>query len=230
MKKSHARIASARERRNSDQAGRFAAARDRCLAFFKISHTAAPRLKPPARPVPRGSCGSPTGVLAGQPQDRGPDVPAGGRAAGLAAPGPGGPTAADDVTVPPQTVTGVTSSCSPWRRAFGITANRVAMSARSAQSSFGRRRCRRCRTASWWRRIKISAVFHVSSRRASRRHAASRLVRRNMNRRHMTGDHHGRTAGRATLLARAMDEILGTHSTRSSYPPGAGNEQERLAR
>ena len=34
-----------------------------------------------------------------------------------------------------------------------------------------------------------------------------------MNRRHMTGDHHGQTAGRATLLARAMDEILGTHST-----------------
>jgi hypothetical protein len=32
-----------------------------------------------------------------------------------------------------------------------------------------------------------------------------------MNRRHMTGDHHGQTAGRATLLARAMDEILGTH-------------------
>jgi hypothetical protein len=27
----------------------------------------------------------------------------------------------------------------------------------------------------------------------------------------MTGDHHGQTAGRATLLARAMDEILGTH-------------------
>jgi hypothetical protein len=33
-----------------------------------------------------------------------------------------------------------------------------------------------------------------------------------MNRSHMTGDHHGRTAGRPTLLARAMDEILGTHS------------------
>ena len=33
-----------------------------------------------------------------------------------------------------------------------------------------------------------------------------------MNRRHMTGDHHGRTAGRATPLARAMDEILGTHT------------------
>jgi hypothetical protein len=27
----------------------------------------------------------------------------------------------------------------------------------------------------------------------------------------MIGDHHGRTAGRATLLVRAMDDILGTH-------------------
>jgi len=29
---------------------------------------------------------------------------------------------------------------------------------------------------------------------------------------HMTGDHHGRTAGTATMLVRAVDEILGTHS------------------
>jgi hypothetical protein len=36
-----------------------------------------------------------------------------------------------------------------------------------------------------------------------------------MNRRHMTGDHHGQTAGRTTLLARAMDEILGTHRSRT---------------
>jgi hypothetical protein len=28
----------------------------------------------------------------------------------------------------------------------------------------------------------------------------------------MIGDHHGRTAGRATLLVRAVEEILGTHS------------------
>ena len=48
-------------------------------------------------------------------------------------------------------------------------------------------------------------------RRASRSHAVSRVVRRNMNRRHMPGDHHGRMAGRATLLVRAVDEILGTH-------------------
>jgi hypothetical protein len=31
-----------------------------------------------------------------------------------------------------------------------------------------------------------------------------------MNCRHMTDDHHGRTAGRATLLVRAVDGILGT--------------------
>jgi hypothetical protein len=37
------------------------------------------------------------------------------------------------------------------------------------------------------------------------------VVRRKTNRRHMTGDHHGRTARRATLLVTATDEILGTH-------------------
>jgi len=42
----------------------------------------------------------------------------------------------------------VTSSRNPWRRAFGITLSRAASSARSAQFSFGRRGCRRCRTAS----------------------------------------------------------------------------------
>ncbi len=84
--------------------------------------------------------------------------------------GPGGPAAADDVAVPAQDRSGVTSSRSAWRRTFGITASRVASSARSAQSRSGRRGCRRCRTASWWRRIKISAVFHASSRRDSRSH------------------------------------------------------------
>jgi hypothetical protein len=29
----------------------------------------------------------------------------------------------------------------------------------------------------------------------------------------MIGDHHGWTAGRAILLVRAVDEILGTHTT-----------------
>jgi hypothetical protein len=110
-------------------------------------------------------------------------------------------------------VSGVTSSRSPWRRAFGITLSKVARSARSARLSFGRRGCRRCRTASWWRRIRISAVFHVSSRRDSRGHAAIRMVRRKTNRRHMIDDHYGPSAGPANLLVRVMDGILGTHST-----------------
>jgi hypothetical protein len=109
-------------------------------------------------------------------------------------------------------VSGVTSSRSLWRCALAITLSRAASSARSAQFSFGRRGCRRCRMASWWRRIKISAVFHISSRRESRSPATSRVIRRNTNRRHMTADHHRRTVGRATMLVRAVDEILGTHN------------------
>jgi hypothetical protein len=41
---------------------------------------------------------------------------------------------------------------------------------------------------------------------------AVRVIMRKTNRRHMTGDHHGRTARRATLLVTAADEILGTHT------------------
>jgi hypothetical protein len=37
------------------------------------------------------------------------------------------------------------------------------------------------------------------------------VIRRNLNRRHMTGDHHSGMAGRATLLVRATDGILSTH-------------------
>jgi hypothetical protein len=75
-------------------------------------------------------------------------------------------------------MSGVTSSRSPSRRAFGITPGSAASRARSAQFSFGRRGCRRCKTASWWRRIKISAVFHASSRWDSRSHPVSRVIRR----------------------------------------------------
>src|SRR5215470_18845336 len=45
---------------------------------------------------------APFGVLPGQPEDQGPDVPAGRRSAGPAAPGPGRPAAADEVAVPAQ--------------------------------------------------------------------------------------------------------------------------------
>ena len=52
--------------------------------------------------------------------------------------------------------------------------------------------------------------------RARRSSECSRIWRttigtRIANRRHMIGDHHGRTAARATLLVAATDEILGTH-------------------
>jgi hypothetical protein len=57
-------------------------------------------------------------------------------------------------------------------------------------------------------------IRHASSRRDSRSHATTRVIRRKTNRRHMTGDHHGQTAGMATLLARALDGLLGTHRVR----------------
>jgi hypothetical protein len=44
----------------------------------------------------------------------------------------------------------------------------------------------------------------------------------------MTGDHHGQTAGRATLLARAMDEILGTHSLKHLLATPAGRQSLKL--
>ena len=61
-----------------------------------------------------------------------------------------------------RTVSGVTRRRSPWRRALGTRLRRAAIRARSAQFRLGRRGWRRCRTASLWRRIRISAFFHVS--------------------------------------------------------------------
>ena len=43
------------------------------------------------------------------------------------------------------------------------------------------------------------------------------MIRRNTNRKHMSDDHHGRRTEEATLLARAADEILGTHSTITTF-------------
>ena len=144
-------------------------------------------------------------------------------------------------------VSGVTSSRSPWRRAFGITLSRVTSRARSAQFRLGRHVCRRCRTASWWRRIKISAVFQVSSRRDSRSQEAARVVRRKTNRRHITDDHHGRTSEKATLLIKqgrgrfsartglcrdagvveALLDARGVREENPSRPPGRRSEWGR---
>ena len=73
--------------------------------------------------------------------------------------------------------------------------------------------CRSAGRPSWRRRIKISAVFQASSRRDIRSQETARMVRRKTNRKHMTSDHHGRVAERATLLVRAVDGIRGTHSS-----------------
>jgi hypothetical protein len=115
-------------------------------------------------------------------------------------------------------VSGVTSSRSPRRRALGITLSRAASRARSALLSLGRRGCRRCRTASWWRRIKISAVFHASSRRDSRSHEATGVIRRNTNRRHMTGDHHGRTAGEQLRWSEPWMQFSARTGSRINHP------------
>jgi hypothetical protein len=124
---------------------------------------------------------APLGVLPGQPDGQGLDVPAGGRPvlprADRTAPAP------DDVAVPAHDRVRGDQEPQPVAAAFGITPSRTTSRARSAQFSFGQRGCRRCRTASWWRRIKISAVCHVSSRRDSCSHTASRVIRRNTNRR-----------------------------------------------
>jgi hypothetical protein len=42
------------------------------------------------------------------------------------------------------------------------------------------------------------------------------VIRRKTNRRHLIGDHHGQTAGSATLLVRATDGILGTHRVKAA--------------
>jgi hypothetical protein len=51
----------------------------------------------------------------------------------------------------------------------------------------------RCITESWWRKIKISEVFHASSHRDSHSHVITLVIRRKTNRRHMISDHYGRS-------------------------------------
>jgi hypothetical protein len=109
-------------------------------------------------------------------------------------------------------VSGVTSSRSPWRRVWGIRLSRVVSSARSAQFTFGRRGCCRCSTRAGGAGSR-SLRSSMPPRAGTAAAAASRVIRRKTNRRHMIGDHHGRTAGGTTLLVRAVDGILGTHTS-----------------
>ncbi len=219
MKKSHARIASAWERRNCDQVGPVCRRPGSMPLALRISQTVdaatlIPRpasspwiLRYPQSGFSRASRQTSARMfrrVAGRP--------------GFALHGPGGPAAADDVAVPAQDRVRGDQQPKPLAARFRYYAEQGQSRARSAQFRFGRHGCRRCRTASWWRKIKISAVFQVSSRRDSRNQEAVRVVRRKTNRRHMTGDNHGRTSEKATLLVRAVDEILGTHRSCPASP------------
>src|ERR1035438_4223207 len=187
VKKSHAGIASAWERRNCGQVGTDRRGAGSIPAFLRISHTVeaaifTPRpasspwiLQYPHAGFSRASRRTRALMfrrVAGRPVLPGMDLAAQRRRTMS--------------RCQRRIVSGVTSSRSPWRRAIGYHAEQVASRARSAQFSFGRRGCRRCRTASWWRKIKISAVFHASSRRDSRSHETTCVIRRKTNRRHMT--------------------------------------------
>jgi hypothetical protein len=102
------------------------------------------------------------GVLPGHPEDQGLDVAAGGRPAGLAADGPGGPAAADDVAVPAHDRIRGYQQPQPVVAHLRYHGEQGREQCPSSQSKSERRGCRRCKTASWWRRSTISAVFHVS--------------------------------------------------------------------
>ncbi len=98
---SRARIASAGERKNCDQAGPVRRRAGPVPLALRISHTVdAAMLTPRPASSPWILRYPPFGVLAGQPADQGLDVPPGRRPASPAAHRPGGPAAADDVTVP----------------------------------------------------------------------------------------------------------------------------------
>ena len=70
--KSHARIASAWERRNCDQVGPVRRRVGSMPLVLRISHTVDAATLTSGRPVPRGSCGSPIRGFHGPAGGRGP--------------------------------------------------------------------------------------------------------------------------------------------------------------
>jgi hypothetical protein len=107
-------------------------------------------------------------------------------------------------------VSGVTSSRSAWRRAFGITLSSVASRAQSVQVGVRATRLPPLQDSELVAQDQDLCGLPSLLTPDSRSDVVTRVMRRKVNRRHMTGDHHGRGAGRATLLVRAADAILGT--------------------
>ena len=103
MKKSHARIASAWERRNCGQAGPVRRGAGSIPAFFKISHAVdAATITPRPASSPWILRYPHSGFSRASRRTSAPDVPASSRAAGFGIHGPRRPAAADDVAVPAQ--------------------------------------------------------------------------------------------------------------------------------
>jgi hypothetical protein len=216
VKKSHARIASAWERRNCGQVGADRRGAGSIPAFFRISHTveaASFTLRPASTPwILR----YPFGVLAGQPEDQGLDAPR--RPAGLAADGLSGPAVGDDVAVPAQD--GVQGDRQPQSVAprFGYHAEQGREQGAVRTVQF---RVARLLPLQYGELVAQDQDLCDLPRLLtldSRSQEATRVIRRKTNRRHMIGDHHGRTAGMATLLVRSVDVVLGTHNTADHLP------------
>jgi hypothetical protein len=74
----------------------------------------------------------------------------------------------------------------------------------------------RCSTASWWRSIKISAVFQhlLAPRQPQPRGDPGN--RRNTKRRHMIGDHYGRTAKEQSCWSEPWTRF-GTHTASTAW-------------
>jgi hypothetical protein len=106
---------------------------------------------------------------------------------------------------------GAISSHIPWRRALGITPSRAAIRPGPRSSGSGGAAAAAAGPRAGGAGSRSRRSSYVSSRWDSRSHAATRVIRRKVNRSHMIGDHHGQTVGRAILLVRAMDGVLGTH-------------------
>jgi hypothetical protein len=61
------------------------------------------------------------------------------------------------------------------------------------------------------KRLGVRLPLAPRFRRSERGHETTLVITRKTTRRHMIGNPHGQMAGKATLLVRAADEILGTH-------------------
>ena len=145
----------------------------------------------------------------------------GGRAAGPAALGSGGLAAADVVAVPAQDRVRCDQQPQSLAPRFRYHAEQGREQCLVRPGQVRAARLPSLQDGKLVAQIKISAACHASSRWDSRSHVVTRVMRRNANCRHMIGDHHGRGAGRATLLVRAVDAIFGTHrAARSSRSPG----------